>query len=261
MSDSVLVERDGAIVVLTLNRPDVLNALDLELSEGLRTALRAAEADSSIRCVVLRGAGRAFMAGGDVRGFHREIGHIDQVAGDLIDSFHEAVEVVVRMPKPVVASLRGAVAGAGLSLALAADLAVAADDAVFTLAYANIGISPDGGSTWSLPRTVGRRRAMELAMLADRFDAAKALELGIVNRVVPADRLDAETVALAQRLAAGPTRAYASTKMLISGSFDRTLPGQLDLERERFVDGTATRDFREGVSAFVEKRKPEFKGE
>lgn len=261
MSDSVLVERDGPVTIVTLNRPDVLNALDQELSERFLEAVRAAEADSSVRCVVIRGAGRAFMAGGDVRGFHRDLAKIDQVSGDLIETFHEAVEIVVRMPKPVVASLHGAVAGAGLSLALAADLAIAADTAVFTLAYANIGINPDGGSTWFLPRVVGRRRAMELAMLADRFDAAKALDLGIVNRVVPEGSLEAETTALAERLAAGPTRAYATTKMLISGSFDRTLQGQLDLERESFVDGTATRDFREGVTAFVEKRKPDFRGE
>ena len=261
MSDSVLVERDGAVAVLTLNRPEVLNALDQDLSEALRAALRTAEADPGVRCVVLRGAGRAFVAGGDVRGFHRDLANIDQVAGDLIESFHEAIEIVVRMPKPVLASLHGAVAGAGLSLALAADLAVAADTTVFTLAYANIGSSPDGGSTWFLPRVVGTRRAMELALLADRFDAAKAADLGIVNRIVPEADLGAETTALAKRLAGGPTRAFGATKMLISGSFDRTLPGQLDLERESFVDGTTTRDFREGVTAFVEKRKPDFKGE
>lgn len=260
MGDSVQTERDGGVTTVVMNRPSVLNALDQDLSEGLRQELLAAEADAECRCVVLRGNGRAFMAGGDVGGFHREMRSIETVAGDLIENFHEVVEIVVRMPKPVVASLHGAVAGAGLSFALAADLAIAADNTVFTLAYANIGASPDGGSTWFLPRIVGRRRAMQLALLADRFDASTALDFGIVNRVVPEGDLQTETAALAARLAAGPTRAYAATKSLISASFERTLQGQLDAEREAFVDGTVTRDFREGVTAFVEKRKPTFEG-
>jgi len=258
---SVIVTRAGAVATVTLNRPQVLNALDREMAEALRTVMLDLEQDDSVRCVVVRGAGRGFMAGGDVAGFHRDLDRIETVAGDLIEIFHEAVKAVARMPKPVLASLRGPVAGAGLSLALNTDLAVAADTTMFTLAYANIGVSPDGGATFHLPRLAGMRRAMEIALLADRFDAAKALDLGLVNQVVPEADLVTATEALAARLAAGPTRAYAATKALIRGSYETDLVTQLDAERAAFVGSTATRDFAAGVVAFTAKNKPEFRGE
>jgi len=257
----VIVDRAGPVATVTLNRPKVLNALDLGMAQAFRTAMLDLEQDAAIRCVVIRGAGRGFMAGGDVAGFHRDLDRIETVAGELIEVFHEAVKAVARMPKPVIASLHGPVAGAGLSLALNTDLAIAADNAVFTLAYAAIGTSPDGGSTFLLPRIVGMRRAMEIALLADRFDAAKALDLGLVNRVVPAADLAAETDGLAARLAAGPTRAYAATKTLIRASFETDLSTQLDSERTAFVASSATGDFAEGVVAFASKKKPEFRGE
>lgn len=257
----VIVERAGPVATVTLNRPQVLNALDLGMAQAFRTAMLDLEQDTAIRCVVIRGAGRGFMAGGDVAGFHRDLDHIETVAGELIEVFHEAVKAVARMPKPVIASLHGPVAGAGLSLALNTDLAIAADNTVFTLAYAAIGVSPDGGSTFHLPRIVGMRRAMEIALLADRFDAAKALDLGLVNRVVPDADLAGETERLAARLAAGPTRAYAATKTLVRGSFETDLVTQLDAERTAFVASTATSDFASGVVAFTSKKKPEFRGE
>ena len=260
MSGPVLTERAGAVAVVTLNRPEVLNALDPALAEALRAAALELEADAAVRCVVIRGAGRGFMAGGDLAGFHAGLERIAATVGSLIDTYHDAVRAFLRMPKPVLASLHGPVAGAGLSLALNADLAIAADSAVFTLAYANIGTSPDGGASYFLPRMVGRRRAMEIALLADRFDAARALDLGLVNRVVPEAELAAETMALAERLAAGPTRAYAATKRLIHQSFEADFAAQLEAERAGFVGCAGTRDFAEGVTAFVEKRKPKFEG-
>ncbi|MFN4089505.1 MAG: enoyl-CoA hydratase/isomerase family protein [Alphaproteobacteria bacterium] len=257
----ILVERAGAVATVTLNRPQVLNALDMAMAEALRAAMLDLEHDADVRCVVIRGAGRGFMAGGDVAGFHRDLDRIETVAGGLIEVFHEAVKAVARMPKPVLASLHGPVAGAGLSLALATDLAIAADTAVFTLAYANIGTSPDGGATFNLPRLAGMRRAMEIALLADRFDGAKALDLGLVNRVVPEADLAGETERLASRLAAGPTRAYSATKTLIRAASETDLVTQLDAERAAFVASTATRDFAAGVVAFTSKTKPDFSGE
>ncbi len=165
-----------------------------------------------------------------------------------------------RMPQPIVASLRGAAAGFGLSLALAADLAIAAQDAYFTLAYCRIGTSPDGGSTYHLPRLVGLRKALEIALLGERFDAATARELGIVNWVVPGAALESETAKVARRLAEGPGHALAQTKKLLDASFERTLEAQLAAEAETFAGCAASADFAEGVSAFVGKRAARFSG-
>jgi 2-(1,2-epoxy-1,2-dihydrophenyl)acetyl-CoA isomerase len=261
MSDPIEVARDGAVATLTLNRPDKLNALDLEMAKALGVAVREIEADRAVRCLVLRGAGRGFQAGGDVARFHAELDNIRATMSELIGIYHEAVECLARMPKPVLASLHGAVAGAGLSLALNADLAIAADTTVFTLAYTNIGTSPDGGSSYFLPRLVGRRKAMEIALLSDRFDAAAAERLGLINWVVPEADLEAETAKLAARIAAGPTRAYAGVKDLLNRSFESELPKQLQAEQATFEACSETKDFAEGVTAFVEKRKPEFHGE
>lgn len=261
MADPVLVNQDGAVAVITLNRPEVLNALSLEMAERLCEVAWAIEADKSVRAVVVKGAGKGFQAGGDIASFHREFDRIAEHAGKMIDVYHVAVRTLVRMPKPVVGQLHGPVAGAGMSLALTLDLAIAADNAMFTLAYANLGTSPDGGSTFFLPRLVGRRRAMEIALLSGRFDAAAALDLGLVNKVVPADELEAEAMKLATRLANGPTQAYARTKELIDQSFENDLATQLEAERSNFVASTATADFKEGVEAFVGKRKPDFTGE
>ena len=260
MAEPVLLRKDGTVAVITLNRPEVMNALSMEMAEMLCDICWQVEADASVRAVLVHGAGKGFQAGGDIASFHREIDRIEAHAGRMIDTYHVAVKTLVRMPKPVIGQLHGAVAGAGLSLAMNLDLAIAAEGTVFTLAYANLGTSPDGGSTFFLPRLVGRRRAMEIALLSDRFDAARALELGLVNRVVPADQLAAEAMTLATRLASGPTQAYARTKALIDQSFENDLPKQLEAERICFVASTGTADFKEGVAAFVGKRKPNFKG-
>lgn len=261
MADLVQIERDGAVALVTLNRPEVINALNGALGAAFAEAMLMLEADESARCIVLRGAGRGFMAGGDIASFHAKLDDgIEDHIRTLIGVYHGAVRAIVRMPKPTIASLHGAVAGAGLSLALNTDLAIAADNAVFTLAYSNLGTSPDGGATHFLPRLVGRRKAMEIALLSDRFDAAQALDLGLVNKVVPAAELERETMAWAQRLAAGPTRAYAATKKLLAESFENSLSAQLDAELEAFAGCSTTADFREGVTAFVGKRKPIYEG-
>lgn len=261
MADPVLLRREGAVAIITLNRPEVLNALSMEMAALLCEICWQVEADGEVRAVLVKGAGKGFQAGGDIASFDREMDRISEHAGRMIDTYHVAVRTLVRMPKPVVGQLHGPVAGAGMSLAMNLDLAIAGAGAVFTLAYANLGTSPDGGSTFFLPRLVGRRRAMEIALLSERYDAARALELGLVNRVVPDDQLANEAMALATKLASGPTAAYARTKELIDQSFENDLATQLEAERVNFVASTKTADFREGVAAFVGKRRPDFKGE
>jgi 2-(1,2-epoxy-1,2-dihydrophenyl)acetyl-CoA isomerase len=260
----ILSAREGAVATLTLNRPQALNALNREITLGLREAVFAAEHDEAVRCVVIRG-GEHFMAGGDLKWFHESIGGMAPAQVRVqFESFIQEVHAVIlslrRMPKPVLTSVRGAAAGFGLSLMMASDLTIAADTAYFTLAYAGIGVSPDGGSTFSLPRIVGLKKAMEIALLGDRFDAAAAERLGLVNRVVPQASLDAETAKLAARLAAGPTAVYARTKALLNRSLDHSLEAQLQREAEAFAQSAAEPDFREGLAAFLEKRKPQFKG-
>lgn len=255
---SLIVERHGAVVHLTLNRPAVLNALDRDLADRLHAAALAVSADPAIRAVVLKGAGRAFMAGGDIASFHA-MGHdAPRVVAPLIARFHEVLRILTEMPKPLVAAVHGAVAGAGVSLLLAADLAVAADDAQISLAYTRLGTSADGGATWSLPRVVGLRKAMEIALLNRPLDAAEALRLSLVNEVLAKDAFEAETRAFAARLAEGPAFAIAAMKRLLRASFERDFAGQLAAEAESFEACAGTGDFREGVEAFLSKRPPRF---
>jgi 2-(1,2-epoxy-1,2-dihydrophenyl)acetyl-CoA isomerase len=260
----VLVAREGGVATIALNRPQALNALNRELTLGLRDAVFSIESDESIRCVVLRG-GEHFMAGGDLKWFKtltegRSAAENRVQFEGFIHEVHALILSLRRMPKPVIASVRGAVAGFGMSLMMAADLAIAADSAYFTLAYTLIGVSPDGGSTFSLPRIVGQKKAMEIALLGERFDAASAERLGLVNRVVPSASLDSETGKLAAHLAAGPTAVYARTKALLNGSLNTSLESQLQREAEAFAQSASEPDFLEGLAAFVEKRKPQFKG-
>ncbi len=265
MSETVLLSTDGAIATITLNRPDSLNALDRAMVEALHANLIRVEQDAAIRCVVLRGAGDNFMAGGDIRMFAKALAELpaDERQANfegLIGQVHASIICLRRMEKPVVAAVHGAVAGFGVSLATACDLTLAADATVFTLAYCHIGTSPDGGSTFHLPRAVGMKRAMEIALLGDRFPAEEAARIGLINRVVPAAELEAATAKLAGRLAAGPTAAYARTKRLLNASLDNSLAAQLSAESELFTASTMTDDFREGVTAFLEKRPAGFKG-
>jgi 2-(1,2-epoxy-1,2-dihydrophenyl)acetyl-CoA isomerase len=256
----VLLRNDGAVAHIRFNRPQVLNALNAECAYALLAACKAVAADKNNRVVVISGEGRAFMAGGDIGSFSKGMAGNSEFFHELIGVFHEAMEILASLPRPVVASLNGAVAGAGLSVAMIADLAIAADDAKFTLAYSRLGTSPDGSSSWSLPRIVGTRKALEIAMLSDVFDAQEAQRLGIVNKVVPAAALAEETEKLARRLADGPTFAYGNIKQLIRQSHLNTLHDQLAKEGDAFVRCSQTEDFAEGVAAFIGKRAPKFSG-
>ena len=257
-AEPVLLRRDGAVAVLQLNRPAAFNALDVPTATAFLAACRQLAGAGDVRAVVLSGAGRSFGVGGDLAAMREEGAAV--VAPRLIDALHAAVQILAEIDAPVLASLQGAVAGGSMSLALAADLAIAAENASFNLAYARIGASSDLSSSWQLPRLVGLRRAMEIALLSDTLDAAEALRLGLVNRVVATERLEEETMALARRLAEGPTLAYGRLKRLLRRSFESDLAGQLAAEREAFCASTGTADFEEGVAAFFARRNPRFEG-
>lgn len=256
----VLLAVSEGVATITLNRPEVMNAMDGDTMIQLRAATELVQQDPAVRVVVLRGAGAAFCAGGDVASFHATIDTLPTHIQRLGREMHFAFWALRRSAKPVLAVVHGAVAGAGFSLLCAADLAIAADQTKFTLAYANIGASPDGGSSHFLPRLVGYKRAIQLAMLPDAFDATTALDYGLVNWVVPADQLAQEAQRIIERLSKGPTTAYGEAKRLMNASFDRGMEAQMEDELVAFAKCARTQDLREGVSAFVQKRKPTFKG-
>jgi len=248
---------DDHIATLQFNRPDVLNALDLASAQAFRAAVRDIAQTPGVRAVLLKGSGRAFMAGGDLASLRA---NPQQSAHALLTVLNPAIALLQEIDAPVIAQVHGAVAGAGLSLMLACDFALAADDTRFNLAYIKIGTSCDVGASWVLPRLVGLRHALEIALLGEDLSAKDALRLGLVNRLLPAEDLDATALALAARLAEGPTIAYGHMRRLMRGSFNHSLPVQLDREAAAFATCTASEDMREGITAFFEKRKPQFRG-
>lgn len=262
MPDPILLERRGVVATLVLNRPESLNALDLAMMDALVAHTSALSVDESIRCVVIRGAGKHFMAGGDIKMFAAELdiapAERQSRCTRMIQNLHAAIENLQRMPHPVVASVHGAVAGFGLSLMCACDLVVAADSSYFNSAYRHIGLTPDGGATYTLPRLIGVKKAMEILLLGERFDAHEALRLGLINRVVPVGELDAATAAVAATICSGPARAMRNGKRLVNQSLGHTLSVQLEAEARSFGECSATHDFVEGIRAFVEKRPPRF---
>jgi len=265
MNDAVFLDVADGIATITMNEPTVRNALTPSLRDGLRAAISAVEVDSAVRCVVVKGADDHFQAGGDIRLMQTRLeqpeGQRRQTILEGVHMLHHHLFAMRRMPKPVIASIQGAVAGAGIGLVGACDLAIAADDAIFTLAYCHIGASPDGGSSYFMGRTLGMKQQFELAFLGDRFGPEKAKELGIVNWVVPRAKLEAETAMLARRLADGPTYAYGNAKRLFNQTNHLTMESHLQMEGELIADSMCTEDHAEGVRAFMEKRKPVFRGQ
>lgn len=265
MANTVLLDVAEGVATLTLNRPEALNALSVEMMEDLNAAVRALRERRDVEVVLVTGAGEHFMAGGDLKDFAR---HFDQTPAARQVTFkamierqiNPTVEILQALPQPVVARVRGACAGFGLSLMLGCDLVVSADNAKFTTAYASIGLPADGGMSYFLPRMLGRRKAMELLLLAERFDAAQAERLGLVNRVVPLAELDSALADLVARLKAGPRHAYGEIKRLLAANPQTQLESALQDEAEAFARCGASADFVEGVSAFLEKRKPSFRG-
>lgn len=262
VSDVIHSEIDAGIRTITMNRPDSLNALNQELSDALTEALDQAAADPQVRCVVITGAGRAFSSGADLADVQPtiEAGERFRPSEILRGRYHPFITRIVEMEKPVIAAVNGVAAGAGASLAYACDLRIASDKAKFFMAFIKIGLIPDAGSNYFLPRLVGYQKALELAMTGDIIDAQTALQIGLVNKVVPADELAAATRAFAEPLASGPTRAYALTKKSMRFGATQTLEATLDYEADLQDQAASTRDAIEGVTAFIQKRPAVYEG-
>lgn len=254
----VLYESAQAIATITLNRPDVLNALDDALIRALRDAVERAAGDDTVRAVLLTGAGRGFSSGADLASVppspSLDLGQL------LRERYHPVILAMRSMPKPVVCAINGPAAGAGMSIALAGDIVLAARSAYFVQAFSKIGLVPDAGSTWFLPRYAGDVRARAMALLAERIDAPTAERFGLVWQVLDDEQLMPEARQLAARLAAQPTRACALIKQALNDSFGRDLPAQLELEATLQTQAGRTEDFAEGVAAFLQRRAPVFKG-
>lgn len=258
--EPVILDREGLVAHLRFNRPLVLNAISQDLADALADACARIAADGRARAVLLSGEGRSFMAGGDISAFHAAGENAPAVVDAIIGKVHEAVRVLTSLPVPVIAAVHGPVAGVGLSMMLAADVILAAEETRFVLAYPRIGASPDGGATWALPRVLGLRRALGFALLGEEMDAPAALAAGLINKVYPAVLLMEQARELAHKLANGPTLAFGRTKALLRQSPDHDLAAQLEAERAAFVAGAGTEDFLEGVTAFLEKRPARFNG-
>ena len=260
--ETVILERRGGELRITLNRPETMNAWDKQLGIDLLAAVREAAADDGVRAVVVTGAGRAFSSGADLRaGFDpTPEGHPDVLTA-LHERYHPIIRGLRELPKPVVAAVNGPAVGIGCSLALGADLIVARESAYFLLAFVNIGLVPDGGSSLLLPERVGLARATEMAMLGERLSARQALEWGLINRVAPDDEFSGTVDELAARLAAGPSGAYAGIKQQLNAWLFSRMAEQLDLEASIQQRSAASGDFQEGVRAFLEKRPAAFAGE
>lgn len=259
---TILVDHQDGVRTITLNRPKVLNAFNNELRASLRRAVRDADKDDAVRCVLITGAGRGFCTGQDVAALvdGLERGQPLDLEKILQEEYNPIIERIREMNKPVIAAVNGPAAGAGWSLALACDLRIAAESAVFIQAFINIGAVPDAGSTYMLPRLVGLSRAAELCFTGRKVEAAEALQLGLVNRVVPDDQLAAQAMDWARQLAARPTRTIGWCKKALNKAWTEDLDDQLELEAKLQGRAIRTDDYREGVRAFIEKRPAQFKG-
>jgi 2-(1,2-epoxy-1,2-dihydrophenyl)acetyl-CoA isomerase len=260
--ETVRYDLSGAIATVTMDRPDALNALSGQLTRDLDAAFRRAGEDGA-RAVVFTGSGRAFCAGGDLREMQamwEKEGRIEAFVEEPLGALHGVIRAMRELPVPIVAAVNGVCAGAGVNFALASDVVFAAEDATFRQAFVRIGLAPDCGGTFFLPRAVGEKIAAELLMTGDSIDAKRAFEIGMINRVVPAEHLLSEAREFASRLAAGPTAVIGRIKKMLNASFSNDLITQLSLEHDCQITSAREPDFREGVASFFEKRAARFTG-
>ncbi len=257
---TIKLDTAAGVATITLNRPDAFNALNLPLARELFAAVLEVDEDPAVRCVVVTGAGKAFCGGGDVKDFAENLPRIGVLIKELTTYVHGAVSRLVRTPKPVITAVNGVAAGGGLSLAMAGDLVLAAESARFTMAYSRIAATPDGSSSYWLPRLVGLRRAVELFYTNRVLTAKEALEWGLVTRVAADAELAEATRRLAAELAQGPTLALGRGKLLFHASTTESLETQMELESQSIARSGHTEDFAEGIRAFVAKRPPSFQG-
>jgi 2-(1,2-epoxy-1,2-dihydrophenyl)acetyl-CoA isomerase len=257
----ILVSRDAGVLSLTLNRPDKLNAFNPEMHKLLREALEEARDEAAVRSVLLTGSGRGFCAGQDLseRNLSADAAPID-LSVSLGSNYNPLVRRLRALPKPVVCAVNGVAAGAGANIALACDIVLAARSASFVQSFSKLGLVPDSGGTYFLPRLVGSARAIGLALLADRLSAEEAERWGLIWRAVDDARLMEEAAAIARALAAGPTKGYGLIKKALHASAGNSLDAQLDLERDLQREAGFSEDYREGVGAFMQKRTPQYKG-
>ncbi len=258
--ETLLYSVADGIATITFNRPEAANAMSPLCAQEFNDASLRIEGDADIRCVVLTGAGKMFCAGGDLAAFSAAGDGARKLLLEMTGDLHLAISRLSRNAAPVIGAINGTAAGAGFSLVMFCDLAISAESAVYTMAYTNAGLSPDGSSTFFMPRKIGDRRCRELMLTNRVLNANEALEWGVVNRVVPDAELMAETMVLAGKLASGPTQAFGQVKSLLNGSFDQSLETQMELEARGIADMITTADGQEGLDAFLHKRKPEFKG-
>ena len=258
--ETLILEIDDSIATITLNRPDSANALDLAMARELVDVSIRCDESSDVRAVVIRGSGKLFCAGGDLSVFAEAGDEAASVIKLMAGDFHMALSRFNRMDAPVIAAVNGTAGGAGFSLAVATDLAIAVDSAKFVMAYTNAGLSPDGSSTYFLPRRIGDRRARELMLTNRVLSANEALNWGIVNQVVSENEFEEAIDKLAKTLSNGPTRAFGQVKALLNSSFDNGMETQMEYESRGIADMVRTKDGQEGIDAFLNKRAPKFKG-
>lgn len=260
MPETLQVTIENKIATIAFNRQDAMNSFNKLMADELEEVTEQIAADNSVRAVLLKGAGKLFMAGGDLNFFYENLDSMPQGVMKIVRTLNASIINLMHMPKPILASVHGSVAGVGISLMMACDLVIAAEQTKFTMAYSKIGISPDGGATYNLPRIVGVRKAMEWLMLSELFDAQDALQHGLINWVVPLDKLEEETNSLLKKLVSSPTQSIAHVKRLVNQSWQLGLQSHLENEGRAFEFCASTEDFKKGVTAFLNKKGVEFSG-